>query len=75
MMEAKMHKIIGLIVVIAMLFLWFWNGSRPGYQRLKSWTPTEKKHVIQRMKFHGIESCVKDAKGYYFIRNGKRHKL
>jgi hypothetical protein len=41
----------------------------------KEWSEDEKKVVVRKMKYHGIESCIRDEKGYYFIRDGKRIKL
>jgi hypothetical protein len=42
---------------------------------MRGWTIAEKSWVIQRMKYHGIQGCIRDGKGYYFIRDGNRCRL
>jgi hypothetical protein len=62
------------ILLAYIVFYWFAFRQHPQPYRAE-WTPREKAMVIGRMKFHGIAGCIKDEKGYYFIRGGKRCRL
>lgn len=63
-----------LLIPIALLLVV--EISEPPQVQRKEWTVEEKTWVKSRMKYHGIERCVKDEKGYYFIdKKNKRCKL
>ncbi len=70
--------VIGSVLLLVIYFLFAWwvmMTPRRGSLQLPAWTPAEKHYVTERMKFHGITSCIRDAEGYYFIRAGKRCRL
>lgn len=63
------------ILLAYIVFYWFVYRQNPQPHRESEWTPQEKAMVIGRMKFHGIDGCIKDESGYYFVRDGRRCKL
>ena len=63
------------ILLAYVVFYWFACRQHPQPHRESEWTPREKAMVIGRMKFHGIDGCIKDESGYYFVRDGRRCKL
>ena len=63
------------ILLAEVVFYWFACRQHPHPHRESEWTPREKAMVIGRMKFHGIDGCIKDDSGYYFVRDGRRCKL
>ena len=79
--SAKRHVKIAiaamLLLVVYVIFAWWVMMTPPRREslHLPAWTPPEKQYVAERMKFHGITSCVRDAEGYYFIRSGQRCRL
>jgi hypothetical protein len=63
------------ILLAYVVFYWFVFRPHPQPYRSATWTPQEKAMVVERMKFHGIDSCIKDEKGYYFVREGNLCRL
>ena len=64
-----------LILLYGVWAVWWWNYLPAPRERLPDWTPAEKARVIERMKYHGIDMCIQDEQGYYFVRDGKRCRL
>lgn len=71
-MKAWQWAVVTIICLILCWWVWY---PEPRAARLQDWSPEEKRYVVQRMKYHGITSCIQDEKGYYFIRAGKRCRL
>jgi hypothetical protein len=63
------------LLIVYGLFAWWWFTSAQEQIKPPEWIPQEKEMVVERMKFHGIDSCIKDENGYFFYRNGRKVKL
>jgi histidinol-phosphate/aromatic aminotransferase/cobyric acid decarboxylase-like protein len=64
-----------VVGVITLTLLLTYCDIQREFNKTTTWSDQEKTWVVKQMKKHGIDACVKDARGYYFIRNGKRVKL
>ena len=47
------------ILLAYIVFYWFVCRQNPQPHRAE-WTPQEKAHVIDRMKFHGMAGCIRN---------------
>ena len=71
-----MRRVLWLSAILLAYIVFYWFVCRQNPQpRRAEWTPQEKAQEIGRMKFHGIDGCIKDESGYYFVRDGRRCKL
>lgn len=64
-----------LLLTICLLIVYWLTLPPPKPYRLPTPTAAEMEHIAKRMKYHGIQSCIRDAEGFYFIRDGKRCRL
>jgi hypothetical protein len=77
MKKRKWMVVIAFLLLSSLAAIITWVGMTPVAQarRTLEWSPGEKRHVIERMKHHGITACIQDEQGYYFIRAGQRCRL
>jgi len=76
-----MKKLLAITIAAAFLLAayfglaWWLMMAPPRPHSFPPLSPAEKKWFESRMKYHGINSCIRDETGHYFIRDGKRCKL
>ena len=62
-------KILTILFVSCLIYLWFINLPKQSF--VIEAQEYEKQWVKQRMKYHGIDKCIKDGNRYYFYNNRK----